>query len=109
MVSASRGCLSHLLSNIHAANLGIKCLSSVYYFAIADPFNASTDDTSHVTWPCACCTGIAYDKAKQRIFVTGKKWPVLFEIKSRGANEPDNAALRHVPHTLEHARHKCIR
>jgi len=52
--------------------------------------------------------GIAYDQAKKRIFVTGKKWPVLFEIEPKKAHEPDNAALRHAPHTLEHARHKCI-
>eukprot|EP00967_Tisochrysis_lutea_P017195 scaffold19446_cov19-Tisochrysis_lutea.AAC.1 len=54
------------------------------------------------------CAGIAYDQAKKRIFVTGKKWPVLFEIEPKKAHEPDNAALRHAPHTLEHARHKCI-
>jgi glutaminyl-peptide cyclotransferase len=28
--------------------------------------------------------GIAYDSAADRIFVTGKRWPVLFEIKSAG-------------------------
>ena len=25
--------------------------------------------------------GIAYDAAKDRLFVTGKQWPLIFEIK----------------------------
>jgi glutamine cyclotransferase len=25
--------------------------------------------------------GIAYDTAKDRLFVTGKRWPLIFEIK----------------------------
>jgi len=33
--------------------------------------------------------GIAYDAARKRIFVTGKKWPKLFEIQV--APTPDNA------------------
>jgi len=28
--------------------------------------------------------GIAYDSAADRIFVTGKRWPVVFEIKPKG-------------------------
>jgi len=52
--------------------------------------------------------GIAYDHARKRIFVTGKNWPLLFEVAPKEAHEPDNAALRHVPHTLEHARSECI-
>ncbi|GBG67598.1 hypothetical protein CBR_g727 [Chara braunii] len=37
--------------------------------------------------------GIAYDVESDRIFVTGKKWPLLFEIKVRGltSNEMNNA------------------
>ncbi len=34
--------------------------------------------------------GIAYDAAKNRLFVTGKNWPQLFEItlRCRGGNQP---------------------
>ncbi|KAF5832902.1 glutamine cyclotransferase family protein [Dunaliella salina] len=63
---------------------------------------------SHPSLRTDVLNGIAYDRAKKRIFVTGKKWPVLFEIEPKMTHEPDNAALRHVPHTLEHARHRCI-
>jgi glutaminyl-peptide cyclotransferase len=31
--------------------------------------------------PGAVLNGIAYDAAQDRIFVTGKLWPALFEIK----------------------------
>jgi glutaminyl-peptide cyclotransferase len=31
--------------------------------------------------PDAVLNGIAYDNAKDRIFVTGKLWPTVFEIK----------------------------
>lgn len=37
--------------------------------------------------------GIAYDAKKDRLFVTGKNWPKLFEIKLRGpSTAPDSAA-----------------
>jgi glutaminyl-peptide cyclotransferase len=35
--------------------------------------------------------GIAYDAASRRIFVTGKLWPQLYEVK-QGAAQPDSAA-----------------
>ena len=34
----------------------------------------------HLTQPDACLNGIAYDPARQRLFVTGKLWSKLFEI-----------------------------
>jgi glutamine cyclotransferase len=33
------------------------------------------------TDPDSVLNGIAYDKARDRLFVTGKNWPLLFEIK----------------------------
>ena len=36
---------------------------------------------AHPTNPDAVPNGIAYDRVKHRIFVTGKNWPELFEIK----------------------------
>jgi glutamine cyclotransferase len=38
-------------------------------------------DTSAVTQPVDVLNGIAYDPAADRLFVTGKLWPSLFEIK----------------------------
>jgi len=38
------------------------------------PANQKKDDESVLN-------GIAYDAAKDRIFVTGKQWPTIFEIK----------------------------
>jgi glutaminyl-peptide cyclotransferase len=35
--------------------------------------------------PDAVPNGIAYDKDKDRLFVTGKNWPVLFEVRRPGA------------------------
>ena len=39
--------------------------------------------TPKVTSPDAVLNGIAYDAAGERLFVTGKLWPQLFEIKVR--------------------------
>ena len=38
-------------------------------------------DKREVTDPGAVLNGIAYDSATDRLFVTGKLWPKLFEIK----------------------------
>ncbi|MCC6208446.1 MAG: glutaminyl-peptide cyclotransferase [Gammaproteobacteria bacterium] len=40
--------------------------------------------------PGSVLNGIAYDAANDRLFVTGKRWPRLFEIKlvPRGSNQP---------------------
>jgi glutamine cyclotransferase len=35
----------------------------------------------HPTNPEAVLNGIAYDAAADRLFVTGKLWPKIFEIK----------------------------
>jgi glutamine cyclotransferase len=37
-------------------------------------------DPDHLTQPDACLNGIAYDPARQRLFITGKLWSKLFEI-----------------------------
>ena len=37
--------------------------------------------------------GIAYDAATNRLFVTGKKWPKLFEITLVPKSRPTSAAL----------------
>ncbi len=37
------------------------------------------------TNPDAVPNGIAYDKKTNRLYVTGKDWPTLFEIKLPGA------------------------
>ncbi|MDM8529971.1 glutaminyl-peptide cyclotransferase [Anaerolineales bacterium HSG25] len=39
--------------------------------------------------PLDVLNGIAYDAATDRLFVTGKLWPSLFEIKLNGPPEPD--------------------
>jgi glutaminyl-peptide cyclotransferase len=36
---------------------------------------------NELTDPEAVLNGIAYDQANDRLFVTGKLWPRLFEIK----------------------------
>ncbi|XP_078161473.1 glutaminyl cyclase isoform X4 [Carex rostrata] len=40
-----------------------------------------------------CLNGIAWDKEKNRLFVTGKLWPKLYEIKLRPIRGPLNAAV----------------
>ena len=37
----------------------------------------------HVNGPDAVLNGIAYDAKRDRLFVTGKNWPKLFEIRLR--------------------------
>ena len=32
----------------------------------------------------AVANGIAYDKSRDRLFVTGKDWPLLFEVRVPG-------------------------
>ena len=38
-------------------------------------------DTSTLTQPADVLNGIAYDAASGRLFVTGKRWPALYEIR----------------------------
>ncbi|MFO7661166.1 MAG: glutaminyl-peptide cyclotransferase [Chloroflexota bacterium] len=38
-------------------------------------------DTSNITQPVDVLNGIAYDSVSGRLFVTGKLWPTLFEIR----------------------------
>jgi glutamine cyclotransferase len=45
--------------------------------------------------PGAVLNGIAYDQAHDRLFVTGKLWPKLFEIKVVPAHPPLRAANPH--------------
>ena len=52
-----------------------------------------------VTDPEAVLNGIAYDAAHDRLFVTGKLWPKLFEIKI----VPENAKLVPANHATNHA------
>ena len=40
------------------------------------------------TNPEAVANGIAYDKARDRLFFTGKDWPLLFEVRVPGLNSP---------------------
>lgn len=47
--------------------------------------------------------GIAYDGATKRVFVTGKYWPRLYEIKPRLQNASPN------PLELLGVRRACIR
>ncbi len=44
--------------------------------------------------PEAVLNGIAWDEARQRLFVTGKLWPKIFEIKVIPAQPPPAAAHR---------------
>ena len=46
--------------------------------------------------------GIAWDKEKRRLFVTGKYWPSVFEVVLR----PHPGRLK--PETIELARQRCI-
>ena len=39
-----------------------------------------------LTEPQAVLNGIAYDSETRRLFVTGKLWPTLFEIRLRSAD-----------------------
>jgi hypothetical protein len=43
---------------------------------------------------CNACAGIAWDAARKRLFVTGKYWPRVFEVKVRlvNPNTPANKA-----------------
>ena len=41
-----------------------------------------------VTDPNAVANGIAYDKARNRLFLAGKDWPLLFEVRVPGLNAP---------------------
>ena len=45
--------------------------------------------------------GIAWDKINKRLFVTGKKWPSVFEVKLRAFNEGEK-----VP-SVDHVRRQC--
>jgi glutamine cyclotransferase len=44
---------------------------------------SGTIDKREIQGPDAVLNGIAYDSAGDRLFVTGKQWPKLFEIKVR--------------------------
>jgi glutaminyl-peptide cyclotransferase len=48
-----------------------------------------------VSDPEAVLNGIAYDSAHDRLFVTGKLWPKLFEIKLVPESLPARASIRH--------------
>jgi glutamine cyclotransferase len=50
-----------------------------------------------VTDPEAVLNGIAYDPTHDRLFVTGKLWPKIFEIKLVPEGEPAPAQPRHKP------------
>ena len=43
-------------------------------------------DTANITEPVDVLNGIAYDGVNGRLFVTGKLWPVLFEISLQQEN-----------------------
>lgn len=44
------------------------------------------------TADCDVLNGIAYDPASKRIFVTGKRWPKLFQIQVEGAQAQNSTA-----------------
>ena len=44
--------------------------------------------TVPVTDEDAVLNGIAYDPASDRLFVTGKRWPSLFEVRIRPQPSP---------------------
>ncbi len=46
------------------------------------------DPADKVDGPDAVLNGIAYDAKHDRLFVTGKNWPKLFEIRLRPSSEP---------------------
>ena len=48
----------------------------VYGVLAADDYFKTEDDRANNV-----LNGIAWDKAGKRLFVTGKKWPHLFEVK----------------------------
>lgn len=48
-----------------------------------------------VTDPEAVLNGIAYDATHDRLFVTGKLWPKIFEIKLVSQGAPAGPAVRH--------------
>ncbi len=45
--------------------------------------------------PDAVANGIAWDAKAKRLFVTGKRWPKLYEI-TQGAAEPESAEASQV-------------
>jgi glutamine cyclotransferase len=51
--------------------------------------------------PMDVLNGIAWDKAQKRLFVTGKLWPSMFEVKLRPFKQGEQAL------TIEQARTKC--
>ena len=47
--------------------------------------------TEHLAGPESVLNGIAYDAARDRLFVTGKNWPKLFEIRVLPAGKLTNS------------------
>ena len=69
--------------------------------------NVSSD---RVVWDSRCpetsgmgAAGIAYDDATGRLFVTGKYWPRLYEVKPRLQSASPN------PLELLDARRRCVK
>jgi glutaminyl-peptide cyclotransferase len=59
--------LQGLLSPVDSANVGLEAISKIP--GVVNP------------WKEACLNGIAYDAQSDRLFVTGKLWPKIFEIQ----------------------------
>ncbi|KAK3037230.1 hypothetical protein RJ639_030123 [Escallonia herrerae] len=53
------------------------------------------DGTVHA-WDIDVLNGIAWDRDKDRIFVTGKLWPTLYEIKLHPVTKPFHGAIEKV-------------
>jgi glutaminyl-peptide cyclotransferase len=43
--------------------------------------NSITNEISNYSEKDNVLNGIAYDKKKDRLFITGKRWPKMFEIE----------------------------
>ena len=86
-------CLAMRLKLRHRGVQGSEILANVWYdkrIARIDPGTGAVIDWIDLsplvakikaTDPDAVLNGIAYDADKDRLFVTGKYWPKLFEIK----------------------------
>ena len=68
-----------IYANIHTTNLMVKIDSEtgkiLYEINLSGLLNMYENDIVDFL------NGVAYDKANDRLFVTGKWWPRLFEIK----------------------------
>lgn len=93
-------CCQAVSRAVRALSLVAACAKAALWFARRERFCVACCVAFTVCFAaCLCvCAGIAYDAEGKRLFVTGKKWPRVFQIAQ---------AKRPATKTLETVRAEC--